>query len=183
MANYELALKALFDREGLYSKDPDDAGGETYRGISRRYFGDWSGWELIDKEGNAAHRAVLDGLASAHYRTHYWNRIRGDELPEEVGKPLLLASVLTNTGKAVEWLQRSLNAMNAGGTRYPDVQIDGAVADKTQAAIMGAKIAGVLPDVMTAFRALQTIYYMSRIEARPENEKYARGWMKRAQEV
>lgn len=183
MANFELALKALFDREGLYSNDPDDAGGETYRGITRRYFPDWSGWELIEKEGVAQHRAVLDGLAGVHYRTHFWNRIRGDELPDEVGKPLFLAAVLTNPGKAVEWLQRALNAMNAGGVRYKDVQIDGALADKTQAAIMGAKIAGVLADVMMAFRALQTIYYVTRIEARPENEKYARGWIKRANEV
>jgi lysozyme family protein len=50
--------KALFDtkivpttlkHEGGYSNVKGDNGGETYRGISRKYNSDWSGWTYIDK--------------------------------------------------------------------------------------------------------------------------------------
>lgn len=34
--------------EGNYSKDPNDAGGETYKGISRVFWPKWVGWQVID---------------------------------------------------------------------------------------------------------------------------------------
>lgn len=35
--------------EGGYANDPDDSGGETYRGITRRNNPSWIGWRIIDR--------------------------------------------------------------------------------------------------------------------------------------
>lgn len=48
MANFKIALDKVLSREGGYINDPDDKGGETYKGISRKYNPDWKGWRIID---------------------------------------------------------------------------------------------------------------------------------------
>ena len=49
MANFGDAFKKLSIKEGGYVNDKDDAGGETYRGISRKYNPTWQGWNMIDQ--------------------------------------------------------------------------------------------------------------------------------------
>ena len=44
MAYFGDAFKKLSIKEGGYVNDKDDAGGETYRGISRKYNPTWQGW-------------------------------------------------------------------------------------------------------------------------------------------
>lgn len=48
MATFNDAFKKLVKTEGSYVCDSDDSGGETYRGISRRYNPKWEGWNIID---------------------------------------------------------------------------------------------------------------------------------------
>ena len=48
MAYFGDAFKKLSIKEGGYVNDKDDAGGETYRGISRKYNPTWQGWTMID---------------------------------------------------------------------------------------------------------------------------------------
>ena len=42
------AYSITLQHEGGYGNDPDDVGGETYKGISRVYNPSWKGWGLID---------------------------------------------------------------------------------------------------------------------------------------
>lgn len=37
MADFQESFRIAMGHEGGYSKDPDDAGGETYKGISRKF--------------------------------------------------------------------------------------------------------------------------------------------------
>ena len=48
MANFNIEFEKLILAEGGYVNDSDDAGGETYLGISRKNNPNWSGWKLID---------------------------------------------------------------------------------------------------------------------------------------
>ena len=48
MADFTKAYALTAAYEGGYVDDPEDAGGETYRGISRRYHPSWQGWQIID---------------------------------------------------------------------------------------------------------------------------------------
>lgn len=49
MAKFNLAFSKMLSHEGGYINDPDDLGGETYKGIARNSHGAWSGWTLIDQ--------------------------------------------------------------------------------------------------------------------------------------
>ncbi|MBW1801582.1 MAG: hypothetical protein JRJ85_12745, partial [Deltaproteobacteria bacterium] len=44
MAKFDEAFEKTTAIEGGYVFDPDDAGGETYKGISRRFNPSWGGW-------------------------------------------------------------------------------------------------------------------------------------------
>ena len=78
MANFGDAFKKLSIKEGGYVNDKDDAGGETYKGISRRYNPTWQGWTMIDSYKS-------DTTISADYfiakykleRIRYYNNIAG----------------------------------------------------------------------------------------------------------
>ena len=48
MANFDEEFKKVIVVEGGYVDDPDDAGGETYLGISRRYNPNSKMWNIID---------------------------------------------------------------------------------------------------------------------------------------
>ena len=49
MANFKEAFEKVVYNEGGYVNDPDDAGGETYMGISRRAHPNSIIWKHIDK--------------------------------------------------------------------------------------------------------------------------------------
>lgn len=48
MANFDEEFKKVIIVEGGYVDDPDDIGGETYLGISRRYNPNSKMWNIID---------------------------------------------------------------------------------------------------------------------------------------
>lgn len=47
-ADFRVAYKRLIKYEGYYVNDPNDYGGETYKGISRKFNPKWLGWKYID---------------------------------------------------------------------------------------------------------------------------------------
>ena len=49
MANFQQAFQHTAAAEGGYSNNPKDKGGETYRGIARKYWPDWAGWIIVDE--------------------------------------------------------------------------------------------------------------------------------------
>lgn len=66
--NFDKALAFVLSWEGGHSNDPDDAGGETYKGISRNKNPQWAGWAFVDKKDfNGA-----DNLVRSFYAKEYW---------------------------------------------------------------------------------------------------------------
>lgn len=55
-ASFLIAYQIIDSLEGGYANVPNDVGGETYCGISRKFYGDWHGWSHIDeyKQKNGA---------------------------------------------------------------------------------------------------------------------------------
>ena len=47
MANFNQAFKKVMSAEGGYVNDPDDPGGETYKGVARKMNPRWSGWAIV----------------------------------------------------------------------------------------------------------------------------------------
>jgi lysozyme family protein len=91
MADFKTAYNITNKHEGYYVNVSWDLGRETYKGISRRFHPNWSGWTMIDgwkaKNGQPKWNQNLDplipGLAAAHERysrTVFWNAIKGDDI-------------------------------------------------------------------------------------------------------
>ena len=91
MAYFGDAFKKLSIKEGGYVNDKDDAGGETYRGISRKYNPTWQGWTMIDSYkkhytvGSKEFKSKLDNdvqlqkLVWEKYKIGYWDVFELDD--------------------------------------------------------------------------------------------------------
>ena len=91
MANFGDAFKKLSIKEGGYVNDKDDAGGETYKGISRRYNPTWQGWTMIDSykkhytvgskefKSKLYNDVQLQKLVWEKYKIGYWDVFELDD--------------------------------------------------------------------------------------------------------
>lgn len=50
MADFKTAYDITSGLEGGYVNDTNDLGQETYKGISRRFWPHWDGWQHIDRQ-------------------------------------------------------------------------------------------------------------------------------------
>ena len=93
MAQFDKEFNELILVEGGYINDKDDAGGETYLGISRKNNPKWVGWEVIDdikkKYGTKGITArlkkdtALTNSAKLLYKQNYWDVLELDDIPSQ----------------------------------------------------------------------------------------------------
>lgn len=92
MANFNKEFDELILAEGGYVNDPDDAGGETYLGISRKNNPKWIGWEVIDAEKKKGLKNITSRLkkdialtnsAKLLYKQNYWDVMELDDIPSQ----------------------------------------------------------------------------------------------------
>lgn len=119
MAKFDEEFDKVILAEGGYVNDPDDAGGETYLGISRKNNPKWVGWEVIDdikkKYGtkNITYRlkkdVALTNSAKLLYKQNYWDVLELDDIPSQ-GIAHQLFDTCVNCGKttAIRIAQRVL---------------------------------------------------------------------------
>lgn len=113
MANFNTALAKILKREGGYANDPNDKGGETYKGISRRANPDAKMWILIDnykKECGGINADFKNKLAKDKnitnevnniYKTKYWNPFQLDKvLNQKVAEQIFDDAVNRGVGAA-----------------------------------------------------------------------------------
>lgn len=108
MAKFDEEFDKVILAEGGYVNDPDDAGGETYLGISRKNNPKWTGWKIIDnikkKYGtkNITSRlkkdAALNNSAKLIYKQNYWDVLELDDIPSQ-GIAHQLFDTCVNCGK------------------------------------------------------------------------------------
>lgn len=99
---FEIALAEVLRAEGGYSNDPQDPGGETRWGISKRAHPE------LDI------RALTREQASAVYRADYWDTVRCGEFPARVAIALFDSAVNQGPAAAVRLLQEALGASADG---------------------------------------------------------------------
>lgn len=92
MANFNEEFEKLIFIEGGYVNDKDDAGGETYLGISRKFNPDWQGWKIIDSEKKKGIKDITSRLkkndvlteeAKHLYKMSYWDVMELDDIPSQ----------------------------------------------------------------------------------------------------
>jgi lysozyme family protein len=119
---YEIVMRY----EGGYVNHPNDPGGETYKGISRRAHPNWEGWKLIDQK-----KPVPEDLVRRFYYDQFWLPLRCEEMPAPVGEYLFDFAVNTGIRQAVKTIQMAsgvtadgiLGPITMGAIRRSDVEV------------------------------------------------------------
>ena len=191
MGNFDEAFEKTATIEGGYVFDPDDAGGETYKGISRRFNPSWKGWDKIDeiKRANSRKKKFdkvfeqdesLQEEVLLFYKEAYWDKFWGDEIPvQEVAEELFDTGVNMGVRRAVGFLQEGLNLLNRNQKNYADIFEDGLFGRNTLNALEAYLKIDDLSYLLKVMNILQGMHYIEYMRKSPTQEKYARGWLKR----
>lgn len=169
--------------EGGHVNDPADPGGETYCGISRRYFPGWRGWAAIPNSLNrdVNRDLLLRKLVDDHYQEHFWNRFQGDTIAAidpDLAIEVFEQSIHLGVHRAVKHLQQALNYLNRGESIYKDLDEDGLFGKKTRDTIIHLDAINEVKLLRQVLNIIQGAYYLKRMKARPINERYI-GWFGR----
>lgn len=112
--------------EGGYVNNPKDPGGATNHGVTEA---------VARKHGYTGHmRDLPKQTAEDIYRQTYITKPGYEpflELSPAVANEVIDSGANTGPHRSSRWLQVSLNALNRGGTDYPDLVVDGKVGPAT----------------------------------------------------
>jgi lysozyme family protein len=92
MADYLIAIKPVLAVEGGYANDPNDRGGETFRGIARKFWTNWGGWKYVDVKDFK--NPILNDLVMSFYKVNFWNPIGGDKINSQPIANILVDSAV-----------------------------------------------------------------------------------------
>ena len=173
MATFNIALPKVLAREGGYVNDPQDPGGETYKGVSRKIHSKWQGWAVIDSaKKQAGFPSRLDSdfelqqMLEDFYRINFWDRIQGDMIEnQEVAESIFDFAVNAGVGTSA-----TLAQMVVG------VESDGVIGKDSLAAINSFDT----EHFFAAFTVAKIARYVTIVKKRPTSRKYFYGWVLRA---
>ncbi len=153
MSNYDEAVYLILKHEGGYVNNPNDTGGETNFGISKRAYPDLNIAELSVE------------TAQEIYKRDFWDKVKGDKLPE--GLDLMVFDFAVNAGvsRASKVLQKILGAKQ-----------DGIIGSKTLNLL---KTQGDTLGLITEYYRLRQAYY----ESIDSFQHFGHGWTRRNNET
>ena len=158
--NFENALALVLHHEGGFSNHSRDPGGMTNLGVTKRVWEEWVGHEVDEK----VMRALTPEIVGPMYKTKYWDKIRGDELPIGVDYAVFDAAINSGPGRAAKWLQTTVGAVP-----------DGAIGAGTL-----AKVAAMdAEDIVEKYQATRLAFMQSL----PTWDTFGKGWGRRVTEV
>ena len=149
------AIEIVLKHEGGYVNDPDDPGGETNYGISKRSFPKYDIKNLTEED------------AKDIYKRHFWDVSKADKVKDELRLDYFDMCVNMGQRSAVKCLQKAVN--NSPGNK---ISVDGRIGPNT---IKESKRISV--NRLQSFRIL---YYAKLIMKKPTLEKYWYGWYRRS---
>lgn len=194
MADFEKAYAVVRKNEGGYVNNPNDKGGETYKGIAFRSWPYWAGWRRIN-EINASFTPpasmkqredlmeadmYLQQLVHDFFRINFWDSLNLNLVTSQViAAEIFDTAVNMGLSTAGKFVQRALNVSNKNGKLYPDVTVDGQIGPKTILMINNHPDRKIL---LKTLNMLQGEKYISICEADRTQEMFYYGWMERVME-
>lgn len=184
MSDFLTAHKKVMGHEGGYANNPDDRGGETYKGIARNFHPKWGGWRYIDNTKAQAVKqpsfgtteyshwvkwlnAVLAELNTLQqfvldfYLLNFWKRL-GEIENQELATWVYDKNV--NTGdNGSRWLQEAAH-----------VTVDGQIGSITLAAVNAADPFVLLERMKT----MAVDHYLAEAQ-KPHQKGFWKSWIAR----
>lgn len=190
MPSFKSCYPIIRENEGGWVMDPDDPGGETFRGVTKRDWGWLEMWEILkghtcggrlaEKEISDAQWAIIDKNTAHVAEYGYWNRVRGSDLiNQSLANMVCDSAYLNGVHQASKFLQRGLNKMNRLASLFPNMTEDGGIGRVT---LHGLKIISErreLKRLFVLYKAYRITYYSELMEAAEYREKYP-GWIDRS---
>ena len=150
-SHFDRCFDLLMKHEGGYVNHPEDPGGETNLGITKRTALDF---------GYVGQMKDLDvDTAKSIYRHLYWKDIY-DQFSFDLAFNVFDAGVNSGVGTSVKWLQEAVG-----------VKADGVIGEKT----IGAIISNPSDRVVRKFNAIR-LEFMTNLKTWPS---FGRGWARR----
>lgn len=130
MANFTPALKKVLKFEGGYANDKDDAGGETYKGIARKFHKNSIMWAEVDKVTKATKNVkqinllleqneIVQKEIARIYKHDYWDALHLDEVKSEtIAYQLFDTAVNMGVSKAIKLAQKTVGQPQTGKFNY-----------------------------------------------------------------
>lgn len=159
-SNFDKALAAVLHHEGGFVNHPSDPGGMTNLGCTKTTWEEWVGHPVDEK----TMRALTPADVAPLYKRKYWDKIRGDELPNGIDYAVFDAAINSGPGRAVKWLQGCVGA-----------DMDGALGPKTLALVAAADQKELVEDY-----AKRRLSFLTDL---PTWSTFGKGWNRRVSEV
>lgn len=187
MAEFKIAHDETMGNEGGYANNPADAGGETYKGIARNYWGTWQGWAIIDRAKSAitkqpaygtnsywpwaqhvnkslAALTRLQELVMQFYKVNFWDKYRCGEIDNQRVANWLYDHAVNGGARGAQWIQEALGLI-----------VDGDIGPKSLAAINAAD-----PDtLLLQAREVAKNFRLERVRKHPDQKQFLHSWLSR----
>lgn len=180
MAQFNPAFQITMGNEGGYANNPNDRGGETYKGIAKKFWGDWPGWAIVDGI-IATHPPSINQALNAHaqlqtqvltfYKSNFWNTEALDYInDQQIANQIFDSAVNMGTGVASVFLQEAVNMLSSG-----KLLVDGQIGPKSIVAVNEADP----EDLYNAICQLRRAKYDAIIKDNPSQQQFAHSWFSR----
>jgi lysozyme family protein len=97
-------LLKLLGHEGGFVNDPQDPGGMTNLGVTKKVWESWIGRPSTKQDMMSLTPVAVGSL----YKVKYWDKIRGDDLPDGVDYCVFDFAVNSGVGRASKTLQAAV---------------------------------------------------------------------------
>jgi lysozyme family protein len=161
-SNFETCLALMLAHEGGFVNHPQDPGGMTNLGVTKRVWEEWVGHEVDEKQM----RALTPETVAPLYKRKYWDAVRADDLVDGVDYCVFDVAVNSGPGRAIKFLQSCVGTTPDGG-----------FGPRTLAAV---KEAEKDPARLIELYCAKRLEFLQSLKT---FETFGKGWSRRVQEV
>lgn len=187
MSDFKSAYDRTNGNEGGYANNPADAGGETYKGISRKNWGSWRGWVAIDRiktklvampdygspsyhgwvkvfNRTAEQDAGLQAAVRDFFKVNFWDRYRIGEINNQALANWLYDHAANGGGQGIKWMQEAA-----------DIEADGAIGPES-IRVFNGQDAGTL---LKKAEIVAAWYRIDKVADKPSQAQFLNSWLAR----
>ena len=159
-SNYDKCLETILHHEGGYVNHPEDPGGETNLGVTKRVYEEFGGTKDMKD-------LTVEDVAPI-YKKGYWDKMKGDELPNGLDLCVFDFGVNAGPGRSAKYLQTMIGTV-----------ADGGIGPNTLAKVAEYVEEHGLAKAIDNFQEARQGYY----EKLSTFETFGRGWTRRVTET
>jgi lysozyme family protein len=150
--NFKRGFDLVLGFEGGFTDDPNDSGGKTKYGISKKAYPDE---DIVN---------LTLSRAKELYKRDYWDKCRCDQLPDGTDIVVFDTAVNMGVGYAAKTLQKAVGAT-----------ADGKIGPQTLSLVNYSNPQELLANYMTS----RMLKYHRIAVKNTKNEKFVKGWFRR----